>query len=132
MRNQDEDRKGKRKRLLRNGSLYLWPPLRSGVAYCLYILMERYDRHADRQGRQAPRGSPAAGERPRLALPTRGQISLPKATAVSAMRFENPHSLSYQDITRQKVPSMTLVWSMWKIEECLSWLKSEETSLSSV
>lgn len=60
------------------------------------------------------------------------QISLPMATAVSAMRFEKPHSLSYQDRTRQKVPSITLVWSMWNTEEWLSWLKSEETSFSSV
>ena len=58
---------------------------------------------------------------------TRAQISLPIATAVSAMRLEKPHSLSYQDITRTKVPSMTLVWSMWKIEERGSWLKSSET-----
>jgi hypothetical protein len=57
---------------------------------------------------------------------------LPKATAVSAMRLEKPHSLSYQDITRQKVPSITLVWSMWKIEERESWLKSDDTFLSSV
>src|SRR5262249_20945138 len=55
------------------------------------------------------------------------QISLPIATAVSAMRLEKPHSLSYQDITRTSVPSMTLVWSMWKIELCGSWLKSSET-----
>src|SRR6266536_4505804 len=39
------------------------------------------------------------------------QITLPMATAVSTMRFENPHSLSYQDITRTNVPSITLVWS---------------------
>src|SRR3954469_22217683 len=55
------------------------------------------------------------------------QISLPIATAVSAMRLEKPHSLSYQDITRTKVPSMTLVWSMWNTEECGSWLKSPDT-----
>jgi len=35
--------------------------------------------------------------------------SLPIATAVSLIRFEKPHSLSYQLITRTKVPSMTLV-----------------------
>ncbi len=56
-----------------------------------------------------------------------GQISLPIATAVSTMRLEKPHSLSYQDITRTSVPSMTLVWSMWKIDERGSWLKSMET-----
>ena len=54
------------------------------------------------------------------------------ATAVSAMRLEKPHSLSYQLSTRQKVPSITLVWSMWKTEEWLSWLKSDDTFLSSV
>ena len=38
-----------------------------------------------------------------------GHPSLPIATAVSIMRLEKPHSLSYQDITRHNVPSMTLV-----------------------
>jgi hypothetical protein len=74
--------------------------------------------HQDRQRRpvrldRRPEGRIEAGHAVR-------QISLPKATAVSAMRLEKPHSLSYQDITRQKVPSITLVWSMWKIEERLS------------
>ena len=54
------------------------------------------------------------------------------ATAVSAMRLENPHSLSYQDTTRTKLPSITLVWSVAKIDDLGSWLKSEETSFSSV
>ena len=63
-----------------------------------------------------------------LALPFGGLYSaLPIATAVSAMRFEKPHSLSYQDSTRTKVPSITLVWSMWNVAECGSWLKSIET-----
>jgi hypothetical protein len=55
------------------------------------------------------------------------QISFAMATAVSAMRFEKPHSLSYQDITRTKLPSITLVWSMWKMDEAGWWLKSMET-----
>jgi hypothetical protein len=55
------------------------------------------------------------------------QISLAIATAVSDMRFEKPHSLSYHDSTEQSVPSITLVWSMWKMDECESWLKSIET-----
>ena len=55
------------------------------------------------------------------------RCSLPIATAVSAMRFEKPHSLSYQARMRTKVPSMTLVWSRWKVDECGSWLKSIET-----
>ena len=55
------------------------------------------------------------------------QISLPIATAVSAMRLEKPHSLSYHAITRTSVPFITLVWSMWNVAECGSWLKSIET-----
>src|SRR6187401_3666770 len=43
------------------------------------------------------------------------------------MRLEKHHSLSYQLMTRTSVPSMTLVWSMWKVDEWLSWLKSIET-----
>src|SRR5688500_18394938 len=49
------------------------------------------------------------------------------ATAVSHMRLEKPHSLSYQERTRTSVPSITLVWSIAKLEECGSWLKSAET-----
>jgi hypothetical protein len=37
------------------------------------------------------------------------QISAPIATAVSAIRFEKPHSLSYHDRTRAMRPSITLV-----------------------
>src|SRR5210317_568684 len=68
--------------------------------------------------------------------PKAGQISsyryLPIATAVSAMRLENPHSLSYQLRIRTIVASITLVWSVAKIEEWLSWLKSIDTNGSSV
>ena len=53
--------------------------------------------------------------------------SFPIATAVSAMRLEKPHSLSYQDITRTSVPFYTLVWSSWNVDEWGSWLKSIET-----
>src|SRR6478609_6381083 len=53
--------------------------------------------------------------------------SLPIATAVSAMRLEKPHSLSYQESTRTSVPFCTLVWSKAKVDECGSWLKSIET-----
>ncbi len=73
--------------------------------------------------------SPAYRGQATLANP---QISFAIATAVSAMRFEKPHSLSYQESTRTKLPSMTLVWSRWKIEERSSWLKSLETLGSSV
>src|ERR1700716_4186405 len=43
------------------------------------------------------------------------------------MRLEKPHSLSYQLMTRTRVPSMTLVWSIWKVDEWGSWLKSIDT-----
>ena len=49
-----------------------------------------------------------------------GQISFPIATAVSTMRLEKPHSLSYHAITRTSVPSITLVWSMANTDECAS------------
>src|SRR5262245_3152820 len=52
---------------------------------------------------------------------------LPNATAVSAMRLEKPHSLSYQDRTDTKLPAITLVWSRAAVDECGSWLKSIDT-----
>src|SRR5947199_10054556 len=45
----------------------------------------------------------------------------------TAVAMGQLHSLSYQDITRTSVPSITLVWSRWTIEERASWLKSIET-----
>src|SRR6185437_6594026 len=56
------------------------------------------------------------------------QINLPIATAVSAMRLEKPHSLSYQLITLTKAPSITLVWSSAKDDDAGLWLKSLDTS----
>ena len=80
------------------------------------------------QPRPFERGLRDAIRTPAFAGATRNpQISFAIATAVSAMRFEKPHSLSYQESTRTKLPSMTLVWSRWKIEERSSWLKSLET-----
>src|SRR5690606_36276161 len=68
-----------------------------------------------------------AGWRGRVEGPGVQSMSLPKATAVSAMRLEKPHSLSYQDSTDTKLPSITLVWSSATVEECGSWLKSIDT-----
>lgn len=73
-----------------------------------------------------------ARRRPKPLIFCENQISLPITTAVSAMRFEKPHSLSYQARTEQKVPSITLVWSMWTTLECGSWLKSQDTFFHSV
>ena len=39
-----------------------------------------------------------------------GYNSLPIAVAVSAMRLEKPHSLSYQASTRTSLPSTICVW----------------------
>ena len=82
----------------------------------------------------------ARGERRSFEVPSKDrsafcalrQITPAIAIAVSAMRLEKPHSLSYQDITRTSVPLSTLVWSMWKVEEWESWLKSIETLGASV
>ncbi len=60
-----------------------------------------------------------------------GYSSLPIATAVSAMRLEKPHSLSYQAMMRTSVSPITFVSFSAKIEECGSWLKSPDTSGSS-
>ena len=54
------------------------------------------------------------------------------ARAVSLIRVEKPHSLSYQLMIETMLPSMTFVWSVWKIDECGLWLKSEDTSFSKV
>ena len=70
------------------------------------------------------------GTRPGMTVYRLQQLAI--ATAVSPIRLEKPHSLSYQDITRTSVPFMTLVWSMWKVAECGSWLKSIETLGASV
>ena len=51
----------------------------------------------------------------------------PTSSATSRMRFENPHSLSYQERTLQKVPSSTRVSWLSKIEEYVVPLKSEDT-----
>ena len=47
-------------------------------------------------------------------------ISLPIATAVSAIRQEKPHSLSYQLSTRTNLPSSTFVCAGAKFDECVS------------
>src|SRR5690606_20040720 len=52
------------------------------------------------------------------------------ATAVSSMRLEKPHSLSYQAVTLTKLSS-TRVRVASKMLECGSWLKSQDTSGSS-
>ena len=48
--------------------------------------------------------------------PVSSYPNLPSAAAVSSMRLENPHSLSYQDKTRQKRLSITWVWVTSKVE----------------
>src|SRR5205807_70879 len=63
-------------------------------------------RHPSRRASRAPQDDGS-----------RFQISFPIATAVSIMRLEKPHSLSYHDSTATRLPSMTLVWSMWNTDE---------------
>src|SRR5690606_15664504 len=45
-------------------------------------------------------------------------IVLPNSAVTSAMRFEKPHSLSYQPRMLTKFPSITLVWSSRMVAEC--------------
>src|SRR3546814_19011374 len=52
-----------------------------------------------------------------------------KATVVSSMRFEKPHSLSYHDDTLTRRPD-TLVSVESKMLDAGLWLKSTETSTS--
>src|SRR5882724_2138615 len=54
--------------------------------------------------------------------------SRPTATAVSTMRLEKPHSLSYQLSTRTSLPSITWVCLRSKVELAGLWLKSDDTS----
>ena len=53
---------------------------------------------------------------------------LPNSAAVSAIRFEKPHSLSYQPMTRTSAPSTTAVCVASKVQEAGQWLKSMLTS----
>src|SRR5262249_44877321 len=81
--------------------------LRSEVAECVFVVLAAsLVRHVDHV---AERGEGVAGERLRNDLHDLplacAQPSLPIATAVSAMRLEKPHSLSYQLMTRTRVPS---------------------------
>ena len=45
------------------------------------------------------------------------QISFAIAPAVSTMRFEKPHSLSYQLTTRTSLPSITAVSRLSTVED---------------
>nr|CDQ33547.1 hypothetical protein BN993_02991 [Virgibacillus halodenitrificans] len=49
------------------------------------------------------------------------------ASAVSSIRLEKPHSLSYHAITLTRRP-LTRVWLASKVDEFASWLKSIDTS----
>src|SRR5947208_1144898 len=54
------------------------------------------------------------------------------ATAVSLIRVEKPHSLSYQLSTRPSPPSIIWVCGRASVEDAGTWLKSTETSGSLV
>ena len=55
---------------------------------------------------------------------------LPNSAAVSIMRFEKPHSLSYHPITRASWPSTTAVCVASNEHDAGLWLKSMLTSFS--
>src|SRR3954471_12938845 len=77
-----------------------------------------------------PRGAPLLS-RDRHEGKRRGQPSAAIAAAVSSMRQEKPHSLSYQEATRASLPSSTLTAPMSTVELAGLPLKSIETSGSS-
>jgi hypothetical protein len=84
-------------------------------------------RRSARDGRQPapwPHVCRARGRGGRAFLQARVAIH----NAVSIMRLEKPHSLSYQLTTRTMPPSVTVVCAAATVEECGSWLKSTETS----
>src|SRR4029079_16253422 len=60
------------------------------------------------------------------------QPSLAIAAAVSTIRFENPHSLSYQLTTRTSLPSRTAVSRLSTVELALECMRSTETRASPV
>ena len=53
------------------------------------------------------------------------------APAVSTIRFEKPHSLSYQLTTRTSLPSSTAVSRLSTVDDAGVWTMSMETSGSS-
>ena len=77
------------------------------------------------------KGTPARASVCNLHLPNSSQPTLANASAVSSMRFEKPHSLSYQAQTFTRLPA-TLVRLASNTDEAGSWLKSMETRGSSV
>src|SRR5438270_872270 len=64
----------------------------------------------------APPRDIEAVERAERHAPVRSQ-SRPNNAAVSPMRLEKPHSLSYQPITRASAPSTTVVWVASKLQD---------------
>src|SRR5690606_36223326 len=66
-----------------------------------------------------------------FARPRRRHFALTSATVVSSIRFENPHSLSYQLLTLTRRPE-TFVSVASKVLEAGLWLKSTDTSGSVV
>ena len=81
------------------------------------------------QSTRAPCG--ALGCTPRRSAPrfVAAYFAAIKATVVSSMRLENPHSLSYQLSTLTSLPSAeTRVCVASKVLEAGSWLKSTLTS----
>ena len=60
--------------------------------------------------------------------PRRAPYRLPNSAAVSDIRLENPHSLSYHPITRVSAPSTTAVCVASNVHDAGQWLKSTDTS----
>ena len=74
-----------------------------------------------------PKEKPPGANREAFLLQRLNYLAVIKATVVSSMRFEKPHSLSYHDETLTRRPD-TLVRVESKFDEAGLWLKSIDTS----
>ncbi len=89
--------------------------------------------NAKKPGRHEAEPGPIAIDAGRLAaaVRVRDYFAFANATAVSSMRFEKPHSLSYQLDTLTRRPD-TLVSVASNVDEAGLWLKSIDTSGASL
>lgn len=110
-----------------------WPIRQRARARAFVDVLESPSARAGvkKPGRKTGPGSIAA----HAALPRRAPcgtyFAFANATAVSSMRFEKPHSLSYQLDTLTRRPD-TLVSVASNVDEAGLWLKSIDTSGASL
>ena len=108
---------------------------RSGPESRLYVCRGNRLRRPGLRSARPGRGPPsarAAGRAERCRRSGPSSRASPSRLAVSTMRFEKPHSLSYQLTTRTSLPSSTAVSRLSTVELAGVWTMSIETSGSSL